>query len=118
MNYIKLLNSTYFIKNKFSDFILRLFGGVSGLTIFNIVLIYDKDDIAMVLHELVHRNQISNEGLLKFIFKYCYYYITNWFEYCNHWNAYYNIPYEKEAYEYWDDNFKQIYYNWRVGYYD
>lgn len=51
----------------------------------------------LILHELVHIEQIKKNGWIKFYFKYFLDYLKNRSLGMNHYNAYFNIPFEIEA---------------------
>jgi hypothetical protein len=56
----------------------------------------------LIEHEMIHQRQMDKHGVIGF---YCIYlkdYIKGLVKYGNHWEAYYNIPFEKEAYK--EDN--------------
>jgi hypothetical protein len=50
-------------------------------------------------HERIHFAQIKRDGLIKFYFKYLNDYLANRLKGRGHFEAYYSIPYEMEAYE-------------------
>lgn len=52
----------------------------------------------VVHHELVHQTQMDQHGVIGFYLKYVWYYVKNIVKYKSHWEAYYAIPFEKEAY--------------------
>lgn len=56
-------------------------------------------DIHTIKHEQVHIDQKKQIGILKFYTLYLYFYLRNLIKYRDHWKAYYNIPFEVEAYE-------------------
>ncbi len=49
-------------------------------------------------HELVHQEQMTRHGVLRFYLLYVFHYVKNLLVYRSHWEAYYNIPFEREAY--------------------
>ena len=53
----------------------------------------------LIKHELVHQKQMDEHGVIMFYLIYVKDYIKNLFKYKNHWDAYYNIPFEIEAYQ-------------------
>lgn len=55
-------------------------------------------------HEYVHQAQMSRDGVFMFYVIYLKDYLINLIKYRNHNQAYYNIPYEIEAYT---NSFKQ-----------
>jgi hypothetical protein len=59
-----------------------------------------KEDISPVLmkHEMVHIEQMDRVGIVSFYLIYIRDYVKNLIKYRDHWKAYYNIPFELEAY--------------------
>ena len=54
---------------------------------------------SLISHEMTHQKQMDKHGILTFYLIYVKDYIINLIKYRNHWEAYYNIPFEIEAYE-------------------
>lgn len=83
-------------------FKLPLMRNYSAITLWKYILFASYMRIPTIKHELIHIEQIAEEGLIKFYFKYIWYFVKNLFKGMG-WNqAYMNIPYEKEAYENYD----------------
>jgi hypothetical protein len=62
--------------------------------------IYFKDEKpsrSLIKHELAHVRQMKDEGSLKFMVKYGYFYGCNLMKFKDHQLAYHQIPYEIEA---------------------
>lgn len=53
---------------------------------------------SIIVHELVHQEQMKKFGLFGFYLIYIHDYLINLIKYKNHEKAYYNIPFEMEAY--------------------
>ena len=49
-------------------------------------------------HEMVHQAQMDRVGVFMFYVIYLKDYVLNLIKYKNHWRAYFNIPFEIEAY--------------------
>ena len=101
-DYIRLINNTKFVSNKFIDWLLKKFD-IGAITFGNYVFItkftknYWK---TLVLHELIHVQQYINHGFSGFIIIYLFHFCKGLIKYKN-WNkAYVNVPFEVEAYEY------------------
>lgn len=58
----------------------------------------DETPNRVIIHELCHIQQIKRDGALKFYSVYIYEYLKNLIKFKNHYEAYINISYEKEAY--------------------
>lgn len=56
-------------------------------------------DESLIRHEMVHQKQMDRHGITMFYLIYIKDYLINLIKYRNHWDAYYNIPFEIEAYE-------------------
>ena len=56
-------------------------------------------DKELIDHEMVHQKQMDRHGVFMFYVIYIKDYLINLIKYRNHWDAYYNIPFEVEAYE-------------------
>lgn len=52
----------------------------------------------IVDHEMVHQRQMDEVGVLMFYLIYLKDYLKNLIKHRNHWDAYYSIPFEREAY--------------------
>jgi hypothetical protein len=53
----------------------------------------------LLRHELIHQEQIDRHGVARFYLIYFRDYLANLWRLRNHYGAYRNIPFEKEAYE-------------------
>jgi len=53
----------------------------------------------MLNHERIHELQVSDLGIIKFYALYIYYYLVCLFKCADSQTAYYNIPFEREAYK-------------------
>lgn len=73
-----------------------------GITLYPFVLIHPdyKDDKILINHELIHIEQQKELWVIPFYILYAYYYLKNLFKYSNHDDAYFNIPFEQEAYKF------------------
>jgi hypothetical protein len=71
----------------------------AAITLVPFILVKDKADEHTLFHENVYVRQVEENGILKFYFKYLFYFVINLFKYRNFTNAYYNIPFEIEAYD-------------------
>lgn len=58
----------------------------------------DSLPLTVLRHEEIHQQQMDRHGVLGFYCLYVWHYCKNLLRYRNHWDAYYNIPFEKEAY--------------------
>lgn len=54
---------------------------------------------SLLKHEYIHVEQVRKLGWFRFYFLYLWYYFKNLIKFRNHDEAYYQIPFEKEAYE-------------------
>ncbi|TKC04884.1 hypothetical protein [Pedobacter frigoris] len=73
----------------------------SGMAIFPFILIKDrrfKLDPILVNHERIHFRQQLELLILPFFLLYFFHYLINLLRYKNHYLAYFNICFEKEAY--------------------
>ncbi len=52
----------------------------------------------LINHELIHQDQMDRHGVIGFYLIYIKDYVKNLFKYRDHKMAYYNIPFEAEAY--------------------
>jgi len=53
----------------------------------------------LMRHERVHQEQMDRHGVFGFYVIYVWEYLKNLKTYREHWKAYYNIPFEREAYQ-------------------
>lgn len=75
---------------------------VNGMALFPFILIKKKEDFfneQLLRHEYIHIKQQLEMLIVPFYVLYCINYIVNLFIYFNHYKAYRNIVFEKEAYE-------------------
>lgn len=94
------------IKTKY----LKKFTGIRGIFVFPFIIYtpykQNRYRIASALnanverHERIHFAQALELWVMGFYVLYLYYYLKYRFEGANHKEAYYNIPFEKEAYRY------------------
>lgn len=90
-------------KFKYNHWLFKIppMNNYGGITLGRYILFRDsKEQVPelLVKHELVHQEQMERDGIIKFYLKYVWDYLKNLIKYRNHWEAYFNIPYEKEAY--------------------
>jgi len=72
---------------------------IGAITIWKWVFYAEKNpDKILINHERIHLDQIKRDGVFKFYFKYLADYMALRFSGKEHFEAYMNIPYEKEAY--------------------
>lgn len=74
--------------------------GAAGVTIGRHIF-YDTDtpSATLVRHELVHVKQYAQYGVVGFLTRYFYHYLKGRIQGLSHWDAYYKIPFEIEAYK-------------------
>ena len=62
---------------------------------------YDENNVPenVRIHERKHVEQYKKDGVLGFLLKYSFYYLLGRCKGLNHWQSYYDIPYEIEAFE-------------------
>lgn len=91
---------------------------VNAMAIYPFILLKDKaqkQDIELINHEQIHHRQQLELLLFAFYFFYLINYLFNLFKYRNHYQAYYNICFEREAYKHENDlNYltHRKWYNW------
>jgi hypothetical protein len=75
---------------------------VNAMAIYPFILLKNKNqkqDVELINHEKIHHRQQLELLLLGFYFLYLVNYLFNLLKYKNHYQAYYNISFEKEAYK-------------------
>lgn len=83
------------------DHPLPKFLGVAAITLYPFVFFARPKEVVtreLVKHEVIHVEQIINDGWLKFYIRYLYHYFFNLIKYRNHRLAYQKIPYEQAAF--------------------
>lgn len=91
---------------------------VNAMAIYPFILLKNKaqkQDVELINHERIHHIQQLELLLFGFYFLYLVNYLFNLSKYRNHYQAYYNIPFEKEAYKHEKDLSylsKRKWYNW------
>ena len=81
---------------------LSIFITISGITIYPFIIYRGKkEDVSPVLHnhELIHIRQQEELWIVGFYLLYVYYWLKNFLYYQHSAVAYYNIPFEIEAYK-------------------
>jgi hypothetical protein len=85
---------------------IRLFtvSGTVGITLFPFIILDPlyKDDSTLINHESIHIAQQRELWVLPFYLLYIYYYLKNRIKGSSHFQAYEDIPFEIEAYNYED----------------
>lgn len=74
-----------------------------------------KQDEILINHEKIHLCQQLELLIIPFYFLYLFNYLINLLKYKNHYQAYFNISFEKEAYRYEKELIylsKRRWYNW------
>ena len=75
----------------------------------NLIIFRGKIELHVLAHEMVHVQQMKKECCtLIYYIKYFYYWFINLFKYGFSIEAYFQIPYEKEAYEKEHNNLQEI----------
>lgn len=75
---------------------------VNAMAIYPFILLKNKNqkqDVELINHEKIHHRQQLELLLFGFYFLYLFNYLFNLLKYKNHYQAYYNISFEKEAYK-------------------
>ena len=75
---------------------------VNAMALYPFVFLKDKSrkqDKFLINHEKIHLQQQLELLIIPFYFLYLANYLINLFKYKNHYQAYYNITFEKEAYK-------------------
>jgi hypothetical protein len=95
----------------FSKFLFqKLLKSYSGITLFPfIILKYKENDVpenaykSLLNHEKIHFVQQAETLVVFFYILYAAFYLRNIFKGMRHFQAYQNIPFEKESYEFEND---------------
>lgn len=66
------------------------------------------DQKSMIVHELVHQDQMKKFGIFGFYAIYLTDYLFNLIKYKDHEKAYFNIPFEIEAYKIQEEYLRKI----------
>ena len=75
----------------------------NAMAVYPFIFLKSKDqklDEILINHEKIHLCQQIELLLLPFYFLYLFNYLINLIKYKNHYQAYYHISFEKEAYQY------------------
>lgn len=75
----------------------------NAIAVYPFILLKSKDqkqDEVLINHEKIHLRQQIELLILPFYFLYLFNYLINLLKYKNHFQAYYNISFEKEAYRF------------------
>lgn len=78
------------------------FLNVDGMALFPFILVKSqalKQDAVLVRHETIHLKQAAELLVIPFYVLYLFNYIINRFKYPGHYSAYYEIVFEREAYQ-------------------
>jgi hypothetical protein len=78
------------------------FLNVDGMALFPFILVKSqalKQDAVLVRHETIHLKQAAELLVIPFYILYLFNYIINRFQYPGHYRAYYEIVFEREAYQ-------------------
>lgn len=73
---------------------------IAAITLYPFIFFRNKKedvDIYLIVHECTHIYQTRQKYILGFYFLYLFEYFKNLIKYKSHWDAYYNISFEKEA---------------------
>lgn len=72
---------------------------INAIVLYPFVLYCDQEPgMRIISHEMVHLDQIKNDGVVKFYARYLLEYFRGRIQGMSHFEAYRNISYEKEAY--------------------
>jgi len=74
----------------------------NGMAIFPFILLKNvaqKNDKVLINHEKIHLKQQLELFIIPFYILYLLFYLINLLRYKNHYQAYYHIPFEQEAYQ-------------------
>jgi len=94
------------IKNSKIPSYLSWFISIRAITIWPFIIFKDDPDVETVNHERIHIMQQRELFIVLFYILYFSFWILNKIKGQTNFDAYYNIPFEKEAYE----NHNNIYY--------
>jgi len=72
---------------------------VAGITIYPYIFLADKKEDVLVNHEMIHIEQFKECGWFSFVWCYFRYYFKYYLECKELDEAYYQIPFEREAYD-------------------
>lgn len=75
---------------------------VAGMALFPFILINRREyrqDKVLINHERIHLRQQLETLILPFYILYLFNYVVNYWRYGNHQQAYFNMYFEREAYE-------------------
>lgn len=90
----------------------------NAMALFPFILLRNKaqkHDSVLINHEKIHLRQQLELLIIPFYFLYAINYLLNYLKYKNHYQAYLNISFEKEAYRFENDPYylsKRKWYNW------
>lgn len=90
----------------------------NAMALFPFILLRNKaqrSDKVLINHEKIHLRQQLEMLIFPFYFLYVINYLFNYLKYKNHYQAYLNIAFEKEAYHFENDQYylsKRKWYNW------
>ena len=88
------------IRSKILTKILSVFITVGAITLFPFIIINPEYDNEITInHESIHIEQQRELWVILFYILYVFYWIKNKINRMNNFDAYMNIPFEKEAYE-------------------
>ena len=91
---------------------------INGITIFPFIFLREsafKENKILINHEKIHLRQQLELLIIPFYFLYVINYLFNRLKYKNHYQAYLNIAFEKEAYCFENDQYylsKRKWYSW------
>ena len=71
---------------------------IRGITLYPFVIVNDVNNSILLNHEAIHIAQQKELYVFRFYYIYIKEYLTNLKIYKNHWLAYFNIRFEKEAF--------------------
>lgn len=77
---------------------LSLVIDVYAITLWPFIFITDEGDPGTIAHEKIHLRQQVELGIIGFYFLYAAFWLFNFYKFKNKERAYYEIPFEKEAY--------------------
>jgi hypothetical protein len=89
-----------------SKWFCRLFK-IRGIALYPFIIVNDKTNNILLNHESIHIAQQKELYIFKFYYLYIKQYLQNLKIYKDHWIAYYNIKFEKEAF-YNEDDFTYL----------
>ena len=92
------------LKVKYQHWLFKLpfMSSYAGITLFGVIYVcYDQKHtpLSLLVHEAVHVRQQTELGCARFYARYLWEYFCNLIKYRDHWLAYYNISFEREAYQ-------------------